>query len=54
MKTRINREWHEKNRMPKKPTEEQRAKWHIEHAKHCQCRKMSEKEMALVKKYGKK
>ena len=39
----INREWHLANRMPANPTKEQRFAWHIEHTKHCNCRKMSEK-----------
>jgi len=37
----INREWHEKNRMPKNATDEQRLKWHLEHAKHCDCRPLT-------------
>lgn len=36
----INKDWHEKNKMPKNPTLEQRLKWHTEHAKNCFCRKM--------------
>jgi hypothetical protein len=36
----INKEWHLKNKMPKKPTLEVRIKWHIEHAKNCTCREM--------------
>lgn len=36
----LNKEWHEKNRMPKNPTLEQRIAWHIEHQKHCDCRQM--------------
>ncbi len=39
----INKEWHERNKMPKNPTEEQRLKWHIEHEKNCQCRPMPAK-----------
>lgn len=39
----INKTWHEKNKMPKNPTFEQRAQWHLEHAEHCQCRTMPEK-----------
>jgi len=34
----INREWHEKNRMPRNATIEQRIEWHLDHAKHCACR----------------
>ena len=29
----INKDWHEKNRMPKNPTLEQRMEWHIAHAR---------------------
>ncbi|MGA2460147.1 MAG: hypothetical protein ABSF82_01855 [Candidatus Bathyarchaeia archaeon] len=34
----MNKEWHEKNQMPKNPTLEQRMKWHVEHQKRCGCR----------------
>jgi hypothetical protein len=34
----INKEWHEKNKMPKNATFEQRVKWHLEHLKNCSCR----------------
>ncbi len=36
----ITKEWHEKNRMPKNPTTEQRIAWHVEHAQYCHCREM--------------
>jgi len=48
----INREWHLANRMPEKPTEKERAVWHIEHVKSCGCRKPSEKEIKLMEKYS--
>lgn len=38
----INREWHLANKMPKNPSEEERMKWHVEHAKNCTCREMPE------------
>jgi hypothetical protein len=47
----INREWHLKNKMPKNPKPEERFKWHIEHAKNCQCREMSEKLKEEIKKF---
>ena len=47
----INREWHEKNRMPSNPTIEQRMIWHIEHAEHCLCRPIPEKLAAEIKKW---
>ena len=48
----INREWHQANRMPKNPTEEQRIKWHIEHANNCDCRKPDAALLAKMKKMG--
>jgi hypothetical protein len=45
----INREWHQKNRMPKSPTLEQRIAWHKEHARACKCREMPAKIAELVK-----
>ena len=35
----INAEWHELHPMPKKPTLDQRVAWHLEHQKHCECRR---------------
>lgn len=46
----INREWHEKNKMPKNPSFEQRIKWHKEHMKNCKCREPSEKLKKEMKK----
>lgn len=48
----LNKDWHLKNKMPKNPTFEQRAKWHIEHEKHCKCRPMPEKLAKEIKKAG--
>jgi len=45
----INREWHEKNRMPRNPTPEQRIKWHTVHPKHCGCRPIPKGVIALMK-----
>lgn len=39
----LNKEWHEKNRMPKNATMKQRAQWHKEHIKNCGCRPMPKK-----------
>lgn len=49
----INKEWHEKNRMPKNATFAQRIIWHIEHSKNCKCRPLPEglvKEMKSAEK----
>lgn len=37
-----NQAWHAQNRMPKNPSLDQRVAWHLEHARHCGCRKMPE------------
>src|SRR6266567_8769336 len=34
----LNRDWHNENRMPIKATMEQRLQWHLEHANNCGCR----------------
>jgi hypothetical protein len=34
----INAEWQKQNKMPENPTDEQRFKWHLEHAQNCNCR----------------
>jgi len=36
----INKEWHQKNKMPKNPILNERIKWHKEHVKYCNCRSM--------------
>jgi len=43
MNSKINKEWHEKNKMPKNPTFEQRVKWHLAHQKNCSCRPIAGK-----------
>jgi len=45
----INKEWHEKNKMPKNPTAEQRLKWHLEHQKHCKCRELTKEFLDKLK-----
>jgi hypothetical protein len=37
--TKLNREWHMAHPMPKNPTLQQRIDWHLEHFKHCNCRR---------------
>jgi len=48
----INKEWHEKHRMPKNPTIEQRIKWHLEHQKNCSCRPITGKLAEEMRKRG--
>jgi hypothetical protein len=38
----INKDWHEKNRMKKNPSFNERVLWHLSHAENCPCRGMSE------------
>ena len=38
--SKLNRQWHEANPMPKNPTPEQRMVWHTGHAANCACRAM--------------
>lgn len=55
MKSTINKAWHEKNKMPMPTTLAQRVKWHVEHLKHCGCRKDVLKTILTeLKKQGKK
>ena len=46
----INKEWHEKNKMPEKATEEQRIEWHLEHVKYCACRPIPKGVIEIMKK----
>ncbi len=48
----LNKEWHLKNKMPEKPTFEERVKWHLEHVKHCACRPIPAKLAEEMKKKG--
>jgi hypothetical protein len=47
----INKEWHEKNKMPKNPSLDERMKWHIEHAKNCTCRPIPDKLKAEIENW---
>jgi hypothetical protein len=39
----LNAKWHQKHRMPKNPTHDQRMAWHAAHARACGCRPMPHK-----------
>jgi hypothetical protein len=41
--SRINKEWHLANKMPKNPSLDQRVEWHLEHARNCTCRPLGGK-----------
>jgi hypothetical protein len=47
----MNKAWHDKNRMPIKPTAEQKVMWHIEHSKNCDCRKPTPNIQKLIDEY---
>jgi len=44
----VNRKWHDKNRMPKNATTKQRIKWHTVHAKTCACRPIPAKIQRII------
>lgn len=46
----INAEWHKAHRMPKNPTLDQRVEWHLDHSKHCSCRKLEGPILEEIKK----
>lgn len=48
----INKAWHEKNKMPENPTFEQRVKWHLAHKENCLCRRIPAKLAAEMKEKG--
>lgn len=52
MPCKLNAQWHVKNKISKKPTIDQRIKWHLEHAKNCTCRPFSGKILTEIKKRG--
>lgn len=39
----INKEWHLKNKIQKNPDFKARVLWHLQHAEHCNCRKIPKK-----------
>jgi len=45
----INKAWHDKNKMPANPTFEERAKWHKAHQRHCACRPIPAKLLQEMK-----
>jgi hypothetical protein len=47
---RINKAWHQANRMPKNATLDQRIAWHLAHAENCPCRPIPDKLRAEIAK----
>lgn len=50
VKLKFNREWHSKNKMPVKPTMDQRIAWHVAHDKYCGCRDIPAKMQMEIRK----
>jgi hypothetical protein len=50
----MNKEWHEANRMPKNPTLDDRIRWHKAHSKQCTCRPVPENILQEIGKRKKK
>jgi hypothetical protein len=46
----INKLWHETNKLHKNSTLEDRIKWHTEHAKQCACRPIPKSFLVRIKK----
>lgn len=47
--SRINKAWHEQNRMPKNASDDQRIAWHMEHVKNCKCMPIPKGVLELMK-----
>jgi len=45
----INKEWHEKNKMPQNASDEQRITWHLAHSQNCACREIPKGIIKLMK-----
>ena len=45
----MNKEWHAKNPMPPKPTQDQRIQWHSEHHQQCACREVPKSLLPYIK-----
>lgn len=49
----MNMKWHDQNKMPKKPTQEQQIKWHLAPQKNCKCRPLPKGIVEIIRKRGK-
>ena len=48
--TKLNKEWHLKNKIPRNADRAQRIKWHENRAKNCACRPIPKKNITAFKK----
>lgn len=51
-KRKLNAKWHAAHPLGKNPTETQRVRWHVAHAKACVCRAMPAGVLALLRAHG--
>ena len=47
----LNRKWHQGHKMPRNPTDDQRARWHLEHLQNCDCRQPTPAIQRLIDGY---
>ena len=50
--SKTNKLWHERNRMPRNPTVQQRIEWHLAHADNCGCRPVPQGVLSLMQARG--
>lgn len=48
----LNRRWHEEHLMPKRPSNDQRIAWHLEHSQVCGCRPIPKGVLELMQVKG--
>jgi hypothetical protein len=48
--SKINKQWHARNKMPKNATFDQKIAWHSRHAENCACREIPEKVLQEMKR----
>jgi len=49
---RLNKEWHEGNKMPENATFEEKVKWHLAHQENCKCAPIPKKLAEQMKEKG--
>jgi hypothetical protein len=52
MKPKLNRQWHEANRMPRNASRSERLRWHQRHATVCGCRPIPESLLSGISEKG--
>jgi hypothetical protein len=52
MSSKLNAAWHRRNVMPKRPTLDERLRWHVAHARLCGCREIPRSVAAELRRRG--